>query len=122
MPTYEYFCQVCDHEMEAFQSMTASPLRKCPACGKLKLKRKIGIGAGIIFKGSGFYETDYRSESYKKDQKAEADKAKGKDKDKKGDGGGKKEKAGSGGGGSESSSKASTDKGGSASSKKNKKD
>ncbi|MEM6551296.1 MAG: zinc ribbon domain-containing protein [Planctomycetota bacterium] len=118
MPTYEYFCQVCDHEMEAFQSMTASPLRKCPACGKLKLKRKIGIGAGIIFKGSGFYETDYRSESYKKDQKAEADKAKDTGKDK-GDGGGKKDKAGSGGDGSASSSKTPT-KDASATSKKKK--
>jgi len=52
--------------MEAFQSITARPLKKCPKCGKLKLKRLLGIGAGLIFKGSGFYETDYRSDSYKK--------------------------------------------------------
>jgi putative FmdB family regulatory protein len=71
MPTYEYECEFCNHELEAFQSMTASPLRKCPACGKMKLKRKIGAGAGIIFKGSGFYTTDYRSDSYKKAVKAE---------------------------------------------------
>ena len=84
MPTYEYQCQACQHEFEAFQSMTASSLRKCPACKKLKLKRLIGIGAGVIFKGSGFYETDYRSESYKKDAKADKEAAKpaseGKDK------------------------------------------
>ena len=66
MPTYEYACARCGHEFEAFQSITANPLRKCPECGRLSLKRLIGTGAGIIFKGSGFYETDYRSESYKK--------------------------------------------------------
>ena len=60
MPTYEYECERCGHTMEAFQSMTDKPLRKCPKCGKLKLQRLIGAGAGIIFKGSGFYETDYK--------------------------------------------------------------
>ena len=74
MPTYEYLCGACDHTFEEFQSITAKPLRKCPACGKPKLKRLIGTGAGVIFKGSGFYETDYRSESYKKGEKAEKDK------------------------------------------------
>lgn len=72
MPTYDYECQACHHTFEEFQSMTAKHLKKCPACGKMKLKRLIGTGAGVIFKGGGFYETDYRSESYKKD--AEADK------------------------------------------------
>lgn len=72
MPTYDYKCGNCDHTMEVFQSITASPKKKCPECGKLKLKRLIGTGAGLIFKGSGFYETDYRSESYKK--AAESDK------------------------------------------------
>ncbi|MEE8156048.1 MAG: zinc ribbon domain-containing protein [Phycisphaerales bacterium] len=72
MPTYEYLCQACGHEFELFQSMSASVKRKCPDCGKLKLKRLIGIGSGVIFKGSGFYQTDYRSDSYKK--AAEADK------------------------------------------------
>lgn len=66
MPTYEYKCANCDHLMEAFQSITANPLKKCPECGKLKLQRLLGTGAGLIFKGSGFYETDYRSDSYKK--------------------------------------------------------
>lgn len=64
MPTYEYVCKSCQHEFEAFQSMSSDSLKKCPECSKNTLKRKIGIGAGIIFKGSGFYETDYRSESY----------------------------------------------------------
>ena len=72
MPTYEYLCQACGHEFELFQTMSASVKRKCPDCGKLKLKRLIGIGSGVIFKGSGFYQTDYRSDSYKK--AAEADK------------------------------------------------
>ena len=76
MPTYDYRCQACNHEFEEFQSITAKTLRKCPECGKLKLQRLIGIGAGVIFKGSGFYETDYRSDSYKKDAKTEADKSK----------------------------------------------
>ena len=72
MPTYDYKCAACEAEWEEFQSITAKPIRKCPECGKLKAKRQIGTGAGIIFKGSGFYQTDYRSESYKKG--AEADK------------------------------------------------
>jgi putative FmdB family regulatory protein len=71
MPTYEYRCDACEHEFEQFQSMTARPLRKCPECGKLKLKRLIGTGAGVIFKGSGFYETDYRSDKYRKAAEAE---------------------------------------------------
>ncbi|MEO1129903.1 MAG: zinc ribbon domain-containing protein [Planctomycetota bacterium] len=72
MPTYDYACRACGHEFELFQSMTEPVKRKCPACSKLKLERLIGTGAGVIFKGGGFYETDYRSESYKK--AAEADK------------------------------------------------
>ncbi|MCC5828310.1 MAG: hypothetical protein JJU36_02575 [Phycisphaeraceae bacterium] len=71
MPTYDYQCDACGHELELFQNITAKPIRKCPACGKLKLRRLIGIGAGVLFKGSGFYETDYRSEGYKKAAKAE---------------------------------------------------
>lgn len=75
MPTYDYLCQACDHAFEEFQSITAKTLRKCPECGKLKLKRLIGTGAGVIFKGGGFYETDYRSDSYQKAAKAEKDAA-----------------------------------------------
>ncbi len=71
VPTYEYLCQACGHEFELFQAMSASVKRKCPDCGKLKLKRLIGIGSGVIFKGSGFYQTDYRSDSYKKAAEAE---------------------------------------------------
>ncbi len=71
MPTYEYRCGNCGHEFEQFQSITAKPLRKCPACGKNKLSRLIGTGAGVIFKGSGFYQTDYRSKSYKEAEKKE---------------------------------------------------
>jgi putative FmdB family regulatory protein len=66
MPTYDYRCQACGHTFERFQSITAPSVRKCPVCGLLKVKRLIGAGAGVIFKGSGFYQTDYRSESYRK--------------------------------------------------------
>lgn len=72
MPTYEYKCTACDHRLEKFQSMTDKPLRKCPECGKSTLERLIGTGAAILFKGSGFYQTDYRSESYKKAAEAES--------------------------------------------------
>ncbi len=71
MPTYDYVCRECEHEFEEFQSMTAKPLRTCPECGERRLERLIGTGAGVIFKGGGFYETDYRSESYKKAAEAE---------------------------------------------------
>lgn len=71
MPTYEYACENCGHEFERFQSITAGPLKKCPVCGKLELRRLIGAGGGVIFKGSGFYQTDYRSESYKKAAESE---------------------------------------------------
>ena len=64
MPTYDYVCQACGHVLEIFQSMSEGPKRKCPQCGALRLKRQIGSGAGIVFKGSGFYQTDYRSKSY----------------------------------------------------------
>ncbi|MHC4721712.1 MAG: FmdB family zinc ribbon protein [Planctomycetota bacterium] len=71
MPTYDYLCDNCAHGFEKFQSITARQMRKCPECGKNQLKRLIGTGAGIIFKGSGFYETDYRSEDYKEARKKE---------------------------------------------------
>jgi putative FmdB family regulatory protein len=66
MPTYDYKCDACGHTFEQFQSITANPLKKCPYCSKSKLKRLMGTGAGLIFKGAGFYQTDYRSEGYKK--------------------------------------------------------
>jgi putative FmdB family regulatory protein len=71
MPTYEYACTKCGHEMEAFHSMSDVPLRKCPACGRLALKRKVGGGAGLIFKGTGFYITDYKKSSNGKSAAAE---------------------------------------------------
>ena len=71
MPTYEYRCKNCEHEWETFQSIKAKPSRKCPGCGKLKAERIISAGGGIIFKGSGFYQTDYRSDSWKKGEKAD---------------------------------------------------
>jgi putative FmdB family regulatory protein len=72
MPTYDYECDACGHKLEIFQSITAEPLNKCPECKKKKLRRLLGTGAALMFKGSGFYTTDYRSEGYKK--RAEADK------------------------------------------------
>ena len=60
MPTYEYECQACERGFEVFQMMTAKPIRKCLHCGKLRVKRLIGAGMGFLFKGSGFYETDYK--------------------------------------------------------------
>jgi putative FmdB family regulatory protein len=71
VPTYEYECQKCGHRFEAFQSMKDAPLSRCPKC-RGKVKRLISGGAGLIFKGSGFYLTDYRSDSYKKRAKEES--------------------------------------------------
>ncbi len=72
MPTYDYRCTACGHTWELFQSMSAKHEKKCPKCGKAKAERLIGMGAAVVFKGGGFYQTDYRSEGYK--QAAEADK------------------------------------------------
>jgi putative FmdB family regulatory protein len=77
MPTYEYKCKSCGNKWDLFQSMTAKHIRKCPACGKNTAERQFGTGAAIIFKGSGFYETDYRSEDYKKAAEADSKAAKG---------------------------------------------
>jgi putative FmdB family regulatory protein len=71
MPTYDYVCDHCEHQFELFQGISEPVMRKCPECGKQKLRRLIGTGAAILFKGSGFYTTDYRSDAYKK--AAEAD-------------------------------------------------
>ena len=72
MPTYEYICRACEHEFEEFQSIKADPIKVCPKCRKKKVERKISTGGAVIFKGGGFYETDYRSEGYK--SAADADK------------------------------------------------
>lgn len=71
MPTYDYECDSCEHSFELFQSITEPVKRKCPRCGRKSLRRLFGTGAAILFKGSGFYQTDYRSESYKKGVEAE---------------------------------------------------
>jgi len=101
MPTYDYVCDGCGHAFELFQSMTDSVKKTCPECGKKKLRRLIGAGGAIVFKGSGFYKTDYRSESYKKGAAA--------DSGGKSEGGGKKPDSGKSdsGGGSGSSGKGS---------------
>src|SRR3954464_7004518 len=72
MPTYEYKCTACGHTFEKFQSIMAEPIKRCPVCGKAKAKRLISAGAGLIFKGSGFYITDYRDAGYKDKAKAES--------------------------------------------------
>jgi len=76
MPTYDYQCDACGHEMELFQGIKDPVKKRCPECGKNKLRRLFGTGAAIVFKGSGFYQTDYRSESYKQGEKAAKDASK----------------------------------------------
>lgn len=77
MPTYDYECGSCEHAFELFQSITEPVKKKCPRCGRKSLRRLFGTGAALIFKGSGFYQTDYRSESYKKGAEAEKTSADG---------------------------------------------
>lgn len=73
MPTYEYECDACGHAFEQLQRMTDPAIRKCPKCGKLKVRRLISGGAGVIFKGSGFYETDYKRARTSGGKKPEGD-------------------------------------------------
>ncbi len=95
MPNYDYVCETCGYQFEVFQSMNDPKLTDCPQEGcDGKVRRLLGTGAGLIFKGSGFYQTDYRSESYKSAAKKDADGAKST--------GGKKKEASSGNGGSDS--------------------
>ena len=86
MPTYEYKCDACGTTFERFQSMSAAPIKKCPNCGKNKVRRLISAGAGLIFKGSGFYITDYRDKAYGDSAKADSG-------DKAGDEGGEKKES-----------------------------
>ena len=94
MPTYDYQCDACDHLFELYQGINDPVKRKCPECGRLKLRRLLGTGAAVVFKGSGFYQTDYRSESYRKAQAA--DKPKDSSKSSKSDAKSGKNQAGSG--------------------------
>ncbi|MGH7724506.1 MAG: FmdB family zinc ribbon protein [Candidatus Eiseniibacteriota bacterium] len=102
MPTYDYECSKCGHRFEEFQSMKDKPLTKCPKCGG-KVKRLIGTGAGFLFKGSGFYITDYRSSSYQEKKKKESGESAG---------AGKSASEGAGGSGSSGSSGGTTGGGG----------
>ncbi len=81
MPTYEYACTACEYEFEAFHAITADPIRQCPECGEREVERLISGGAGLIFKGSGFYITDYRSDGYKEAAKKDKEAERGKKSD-----------------------------------------
>ncbi|TWT55129.1 Zinc ribbon domain protein [Rubripirellula amarantea] len=85
MPTYDYECEGCGHKFEEFQGINDPVLKKCPECKKNKLQRLFGTGAAIVFKGSGFYQTDYRSEGYKKAAKADSSKSESSDSSSKSD-------------------------------------
>ncbi len=92
MPTYEYVCEACGHEFERFQKMKDNPVSKCPECGRLEVRRRISSGGGILFKGPGFYATDYRKPSPGDEKKLKADpKSKPKSKPDSGGSGSKKD-------------------------------
>ena len=80
VPTYEYACRACGHAFERMQGISEAPVRTCPKCGKRRVQRLISSGGGLLFKGSGFYITDYRSQGYKDKAKADSDAAKPKEK------------------------------------------
>ncbi len=92
MPTYDYQCDACDYTFELYQGINDAKKRKCPKCGKLKLRRLLGTGAAIVFKGSGFYQTDYRSEAYNKARAADKPSDKSADAKSEGKSAGKSEK------------------------------
>ena len=107
MPTYDYECDACGHKFELFQSINDPVQRKCPECKKMKLRRLFGTGAALMFKGSGFYTTDYRSDSYKKGAKADTGSSGGSSESKSSD---SKSSGGSDGSGSAAKSEAKPDK------------
>ncbi len=76
MPTYEYLCQACGHRFERMHPMSQASVRTCPKCGKRRVKRQVSSGGGFLFKGSGFYITDYRSKGYQEKAKADTEAAK----------------------------------------------
>ncbi|WP_164100637.1 FmdB family zinc ribbon protein [Candidatus Laterigemmans baculatus] len=96
MPTYDYECDACGHSYELFQGINDPVAKKCPECGKNKLRRLFGTGAAIVFKGSGFYQTDYRSEGYKKAAAADKKTGDGGSAEKKSSGGSESKKTDSG--------------------------
>ena len=104
MPTYDYQCQACGHTWELFQSMNDDPVKSCPKCKKRKAKRLLGVGAGLIFKGTGFYETDYKSKSGS-EKKESSDDSGSSDSSKSSDSGGSSEKSSSSSSDSSSSKK-----------------
>ena len=110
MPTYEYECRACGHSFERFQSITDAPVRTCPTCRRRKVVRLPGRGAAILFKGSGFYETDYRSSDYKSKAKSEGEAGKSGDgKAGKKSGDGEKKNASGKGAGKDAASKKAKD-------------
>ena len=104
MPTYDYQCQACGHTWELFQSMNDDPVKSCPKCKKRKAKRLLGVGAGLIFKGTGFYETDYKSKSGSAKKESSGDSGSS-DSSKSSDSGGSSEKSSSSSSDSSSSKK-----------------
>jgi len=111
MPTYDYVCEACGHAFEHFQSMSSRRLRKCPSCGERKLERLVGSGSGVIFKGSGFYETDYKRSGPPPSEKSESSSGASSDKGSSKEGGSSKDSGSSKDGGSSKGGGSSKDSG-----------